>query len=146
MKALTAFCLGATAILLVLYLACFHYTEAYQLSITRNYFTGEVDCDQVGGFHLTPPWVFASRVDLRPTRVCITTTARNYNCKLVEFVPTACREFVAVQGFRYYWWANRISFNWGYSEEYRGMKDILRGHAFGVQKYEFLRVLQEYVN
>jgi hypothetical protein len=121
-----------------------HFTDQYTVAIVRNNFSGEVWCDIKGGFHLTAPWVQAARIDTRPQRVCVTTTARAYNCKLVEFDPTGYREFVKTQGFYYYWWANRISFNLSYPDEYRGMKDLLRGFAFSYHKYPFLRVLEEY--
>ena len=121
-----------------------NHLEAYQVAITRNLFTGEVTLQDQGGFYFTAPWTQVARVDTRPLRVCVTSTARAFNCKLVQFVPSAHKEFIAVQGFRYYWWANRISFNFGYDDEYRGMKDILRGYAYGAKKYPFVEVLQEY--
>jgi hypothetical protein len=77
-------------------------------------------------------------------RVCITSASRGFNCKLVQFVPSDYREFVAVQGFSYYWWANRISFNSGYSEEYRGMRDLMRGYTYSVKQYPFIKILEDY--
>ena len=137
-------CVVAFGVLTGFYLSCVHFTDQYHVAIVRNNFTGEVWCDMRGGIHLTAPWTQASRIDTRPQRVCITTTAMAYNCKLVQFQPEAYGEFVKVQGFYYYWWANRISFNLGYGEEYRGMKDILRGFAFGAVQYPFLTVLADY--
>ena len=49
---------------------------------------------------------------------------------LVSFDPNGWREFVNNEGFYYYWWSNRISFNMGYDDEYRGMKDLIRGYSF----------------
>jgi hypothetical protein len=132
------------AIPVCFYMACVHFTDQYHVTLVRNVVTGEVWCDMHGGFHLTAPWVQASRIDTRPMRVCITTTARAYNCKLVQFEPAAFRKFVEVQGFRYYWWANRISFNLGYGEEYRGMRDIMRGFAFGAEQYPFVKTVNAY--
>lgn len=125
------------------YLALFNYVELNHVGIARNIITGKVYLQQPG-MYITAPWVMVSRIDTRPTRVCITTSGRGYNCKLVQFNPAHYQEFVAVEGFRYYWWANRISFNWGYDEEYRGMKDLLRGHAYGTKKYPFIIILEEY--
>jgi len=102
------------------YLLFVHHEEAYQVGIGWNRVSGEIYLDQRAGYHLTPPWVQITRIDTRPQRVCVTSTARGYNCKLVRFEPGAWQEFVSVQGFHYYWLANRISFNVGYSEEYRG--------------------------
>ncbi len=126
------------------YLFCFHYTEAYHLAIQRNYLTGETSVDVRAGMHLTAPWVKVVRIDKRPMRVCLTSAGRGYNCKLVEFVPERWQEFLEVEGFRYYWWANRFSFNLGYPEEYRGLRDIMRGHAFGAQSYGFIRTAQTF--
>jgi hypothetical protein len=83
-------------------------------------------------------------VDTRPVRVCITSTSRSFDCRLVQFQPSEYREFVATQGFYYYWWSNRISFNAGYDEEYRGMKDVLRGYAYSAKPYSFVKTLRTY--
>ncbi|MCR4314080.1 MAG: hypothetical protein NUV84_02440 [Candidatus Uhrbacteria bacterium] len=90
------------------------------------------------------PWVQAAHIELRPQRVCITTTGRGYSCKLVRFNAEHFQEFVRVEGFRYYWWANRLSYNHGYDEEYRGFRDILRGHAYGAKSYPFITILETY--
>lgn len=131
-------------VVVAFYLGFVNYTDQYHVGIAWNLFSGGLTLQKKAGFHLSSPWVLVSRVDTRPTRVCITSTSRAYNCKLVQFEPEAYREFVATQGFRYYWWANRLSFNFGYDEEYRGMRDILRGYAFGVEQYPFLKVLDGY--
>lgn len=128
----------------LLFMACVNSLEAYEIAITRNLFTGEVKLQDRGRYYLTAPWVQKARIDTRPARVCITSATRAVNCKLVQFEPSAYREFVAVQGFQYYWWANRISFNLGYPEEYRGMRDILRGYTYGVKEYPFTKVLRDY--
>jgi hypothetical protein len=125
---------------LILYCPFVHFTDSYHVAIVWNRVSGELSLNEKGGFHLTPPWTAVARIDTRPMRVCITSTARTTNCKLVEFQPAAYRDFVSVQGFHYYWWANRFSWNSGYNEEYRGMRDILRGYAFSARQYTFVRV------
>lgn len=120
-----------------------HYTEPTQIGIMWNGATGEIKRD-TPGWNISPPWVLVAKVDTRPMRVCISTTGRGFNCKLVQFQPDAFREFVRVEGFRYYWWANRISFNSGYDEEYRGIKDIMRGFAYGAIHYSFAEVKENY--
>lgn len=127
----------------IFYLACVDHVEAYQAGITWNMMSGDLGLDSRAGYHLTMPWVLVSKVDTRPQRVCITSEARIFNCKLVQFEPHAYRQFVAIQGFYYYWWTNRISFNYGYTEEYRGMRDLLRGYAFSGSTYPFITVLSE---
>lgn len=131
-------------ILFAFYLVFVNYTEPNEVGVAWNRFTGELQLQDVAGFHLTAPWVSVSRIDTRPIRVCITSAGRGFNCRLIRFEPVAYREFVAVEGFRYWWWANRFSFNSGYREEYRGMKDLLRGHAYSVKRYRFITVLRDY--
>jgi len=129
---------GLVLSLLFFYLTCFYYVKPQSMDITWNPFTGELKADTVPGYYCAAPWVMATRLDLRPARVCITTTANSYSCKLVMFNPSGWMEFVRVQGFQYYWWKNRISFNLGYSDEYRGFRDILRGYAYGNKDYDFI--------
>lgn len=130
--------------LVVIYNLFFHHQDTYEVGIARNQLTGEVTLIDTAGFNRNYPWVWVSVIDTRPTRVCLTTTARAFNCKLVQFDPVYYRDFVAVEGWSFYWWSNRLSFNYGYSDEYRGIRDILRGHAYGTKHYPFLKVLEEY--
>ena len=125
------------------YLFCVHYTEYGSIGIMQNFFTRDVALDHPG-WNFSAPWVRVARMDTRPTRVCVTTASRAFNCRLVQFNPSAFREFVTTEGFRYYWWDNRLSFNWGYDDEYRGTKDILRGYGYSAQTYPFITVLREY--
>lgn len=143
MKKLLVAGIMCLAVLVSIYFPFVNYLEPYEEGIAWNFVTGELRL-QHKGWNFTHPWVLVARVDARPTRVCVTTAGRGFNCKLVQFEPSAYKEFVATEGFRYYWWANRISFNWGYDEEYRGMKDILRGHAYGVKRYSFIITLRDY--
>lgn len=134
----------ALGVLAIFYVACVHYLEPHEGAIVWNWASGELRVDTKAAWHLTWPWVVAARIDLRPQRVCITSTTRAVNCKLIRFNPSKFREFVATEGFRYYWLSNRISFNWGYDEEYRGWRDVLRGYAFSNKGHPFIVVLQEY--
>lgn len=127
----------------IFYLSCIHYSGITQAGIMRNWVNGELKLD-TPGWNISPPWVSVAKIDTRPMRVCVTSAGRGFNCKLVEFIPGEFKAFVETEGFHYYWWYNRFSFNWGYSEEYRGMKDVLRGYAYSVKQYPFIRVLREY--
>jgi hypothetical protein len=133
-------------VLLIPYLACVNYLDQYEVGIARDAYTGNVTLQDQPGFQVTAPWVNVSSVDTRPMRVCITSSTRAYNCKLVQFVPSEFKTFVMTQGFEYYWFANRLSFNSGYTEEYRGMKDLMRGYAFSAKPYPFVTILEEYTN
>lgn len=126
------------------YLLIVNYTEPTQLGIARNDFTGEMWAQAKGGFHFTSPWVRVAKVDTRPMRVGVNSAGRGFNAKLVQFDSQHWREFVTTEGFAYYWWANRFSFNSGYDEEYRGMRDILRGYAYSAKPYPFIKILNEY--
>ena len=143
MKRLIALTLTGLAAGFLFYLACLNHLEPNETGIKWNYFTGQVEL-QPPGWHVTPPWVAVSRVDTRPQRVCVTSASRAVNCRLVSFEPVGYQSFVETEGFRYYWWANRISFNSGYEAEYRGMRDLLRGYAYSVVEYPFIKVHREY--
>lgn len=136
--------LAIGGILFAFYLGFVNYTEPNEVGVAWNRFIGDLQLQDDAGFHLTAPWVSVSRIDIRPIRVCVTSAGRGFNCKLIRFEPTAYREFVAVEGFRYWWWANRVSFNLGYHEEYRGMKDLLRGYAYSVKRYSFVTTIMDY--
>jgi hypothetical protein len=126
------------------YIGFVNYTEPTQIGIARNKITGEMWIQEKGGIHITPPWVFVVRVDVRPVRVAVMSAGRGASAKLVQFDPGHWREFIETEGWYYYWWANRISFNLGYKEEYRGMRDIMRGYAYSAKQYPFIQVLEEY--
>lgn len=128
---------------LAFYLLCVNFVDSTDAAIARNRISGEVSL-QSTGWHVTPPWVAVSVVDVRPVRVCVSSSGRDVGCRLVRFRSEAYREFVQTEGFRYWWWANRISFNGGYNDEYRGMKDLMRGYAFSGLDYPFLDVQREF--
>jgi hypothetical protein len=135
---------GTALFCLLLYAGFLNHTEPTEAGIARNLLNGDVSLQSHAGWNLTPPWVLVAEIDTRPTRVCVTSSGRGFNCKLVQFQRQYFREFVATEGFRYYWWSNRISLNMGYHEEYRGMRDLLRGYGYSVKPYPFVRTLEEY--
>lgn len=116
--------------LLTFWIGFIHWTNVHQVAIKRNIFTGEMSIDTIPGINISAPWVQVSRIDVRPVRVCVDCSCRNINCRLVTFKHEYWKDFVDKEGFRYYWWANRFSINIGNREEYRGMKNILRGYSF----------------
>lgn len=125
-------------------LTTLHYLYYKEVGVTFNLFTGETGLLAQGGWNPLPPWVLMSRIDTKPVRLCIMSSGRGVNCRLVRFEADKYGDFVAAEGFRLYWWSNRISFNLGHDETYRGIKDILRGYAFAAQKYPFITVLEQY--
>lgn len=127
----------------VFWLFFFHYTDTNQVAICRNIVTGDMYLDTIPGPNLTAPWVQVSRIDIRPQRICIDCDCRNINCMLVTFNSKYWREFVKCEGFRYYWWANRLSINFGHSNETRGINDILRSYIYDKYKHKFIEVTSE---
>lgn len=136
-------CLAIIGSMALGYLGCYHHTEATEVGVVWNTFSGTITRDHPG-HHLTPPWAFVAKLDTRPVRVCVTSASRSVNCMLVQFDESHYEDFVRTEGFRYYWWDNRFSFNSGYSEEYRGFKDVMRGYAYSVKKYPFIKVIETY--
>ena len=130
--------------LLSFYLMCIYHVEPNEMVITWNPVSGELNSDTTSGYYISPLWEFASNISTSPIRVCITSTSNSYSCMLAQFNPVEYESFVNTQGFGYYWFKNRISFNFGYDDEYRGFKDIMRGYAYGNEDYKFLIIKEDY--
>ena len=124
------------------YLTCLNHVEPSQIGVAKNVVTRQY-WKQGPGWHFTWPWVLVSRVSCSPMRVSVDSAGRGYHAKLVEFVPEQWEEFVRVEGWHYWWWYNRFSVNFGYQDEHRGLKDIVRGYAYCARKYPFIHVIQE---
>lgn len=133
----------AAAIVIATWSLFFHWTGTHQVAITRNVFTGELVLDNVPGIDVSWPWVQVSRIDIRPHRLCIDCDCRALNCRLVEFDESGWLDFVNREGFKYYWWSNRFSYNSGAKQEYRGMAFILRGYMSDGQPHPFLKITKE---
>jgi hypothetical protein len=125
---------------LLFWLACIHWTGIHQVAIKRNIVTGKVEIDSIAGINVTLPWIQVARIDIRPHRVCIECSCRALSCRLVEFNPKHWDEFLEKEGFKYYWLSNRISFNLGADQEYRGIDWILRGYAYDTNEHNFLKI------
>lgn len=125
------------------YLFLLNHVEPTEAGIARNRITGTMRLQQTSGWYVTWPWVSVARVQTAPMRVCITSATRAVDCRLVRFNASEYQAFVATEGFRYYWWANRFSINFGYNEEYRGFRDIMRGYAFSKVRFSFITILDE---
>lgn len=131
-----------SASVLLLYLTCFHYSNPFERGIIYNVISGTVSVSNPG-YHITPPWVFVSQIDIRPIKVCVASSARVSVCKLAQLNPDNLKDFADREGFRYYWWDNRVSFNMGHSEEFRGLADDLKGYAFQAEHTSFVTVVAE---
>ncbi|MDD5050782.1 MAG: hypothetical protein PHV93_03520 [Candidatus Pacebacteria bacterium] len=135
--------LWAVAVIIIVRYGFFNYTEPTELGVSRNWLTGEMWTTQ-GGYQFIAPWIGVAHIDTRPVKVVVSSTGRGYSAKLVQFQPEHWREFVDTEGWRYYWWDNRFSINFGLNEECRGMESVLRGYAYSPKKYSFVKILEEY--
>lgn len=126
-----------------MYLMFVNVVKTHEVILGRNYFTGHTFIDSVTGIKLNAPWVFVNNIDTRPHRVCVTSASRNFNCKLVSFDKSGWEEFIDLEGFYYFWWANRISFNMGHDQEYRGINNLLRGYSFDETPRNFIKIHKE---
>ena len=143
MKRINKIILISLGVLFVTYLGFYHYTDQYELGLTFNLSTGEIKTDSHTGHHLSAPWVLATKLDLRPIKVCITSASRNINCRLVQFDVLKWKELIQLEGFHYYWWYNRISFNMD-QETYRGFENLMLGHAYGeTTRCSCVKIIQE---
>ncbi|MBI5467316.1 MAG: hypothetical protein HY975_03865 [Candidatus Kerfeldbacteria bacterium] len=133
----------ALAVLTFFRVACLNYCEPTEIGVARNLITGHTWLVR-GGWTFKYPWVYIPHIDTRPMLVSVDSAGHGYSAKLVQFVPDEWESFVRTEGFYPWWLANRISFNCGYRHEHRGMKDILRGYAYGSKQYPFLRILNEF--
>jgi hypothetical protein len=135
---------GAFLALLIGYFSTVNYLEPGEAGITWNPVNGEIGIQDHPGYQVNAPWEFVTTIETRPQRVCIQSPAHAaVNCRLVQFDTRYYREFVAAEGWRWYWWSNRLSFNSGY-DTYRGWRSILYGYAFSSQQYRFIRTITEY--
>lgn len=125
-------------IVLVIYIPFVHYTDNTKVALIKNIFTNEIVIDSIPGITFSAPWYKVVRIPIHPCKVCVESTAKTINCKLVKFQPAYWEELVRREGFEYYWWRNRFSFNLGYRNEYRGCLDILRGYAFSQDNVNFI--------
>lgn len=132
----------ALAIIYTFYFLCFSYLDMHHVSINRNLLTGELMVDTVPGFEFSAPWVQVSRIDSRPMAINVPSSARTLNRKLVQFVPAHWKEFIALEGYEYWWWRNRWSFNSGHDDSNRGIKDIFTGYAYGTRRHPFIKEVQ----
>ena len=125
------------------YFAYISHLDVNEVALTWNVISGEMHLRDQQGWTLTPPWVTVVKIDTRPARVCIASASRAIHCKLVQFKIAGWQEFVQLEGLRIYWFANRISFNGGHDDEYRGMRNLLLGYTFARKEYSFIEVLEE---
>ncbi|MFA7218953.1 MAG: hypothetical protein WC119_00310 [Synergistaceae bacterium] len=136
----------AIFIWLFLWVNLITHIEPTEAGIGINWFNGNLQLLDRSGWHVTPPWVWVCKIETTPMRVSVSTASRGYSSKLIQFNKEFYKEFVETEGWYFYWWYNRLSFNIGYdrNEEYRGFRDIMRAYAYSAKKYQFITTLKEY--
>lgn len=126
--------------ILILWALTFSWNSVHHISFERNLISGTLQIDTTPGPKITYPWVQVSKIDTRPVRVCVQCQCHNMTCNLVSFDRNGWMDFIDREGFGYYWWRNRFSYNSGHDIEYRGVNDILMGYSMDGNKYTFLKV------
>lgn len=125
------------SVILFISISVVDWNNSQHITITKNIFTGEMNMTGPG-LHISPPWVFTRKIDTRPKRFCIQCDCRVLNCRLVGFNPSGWDEFINREGFRFFWFSNRLSIN-SHNETFRGMDNILFGYAFSEENLKFIR-------
>ncbi len=129
---ITRFLIGATSIvggLFLYYLLCLNHVSINEVGLAYDSRDGTVIV-QHPGWHRTHPLVRATYINTQPFQVDLNMgmqrEVRVLNVKLVRFVPEHAKEFVAIEGFRYYQNGNPYMF---------------APYAFSGKTYPFLEVL-----
>lgn len=125
--------------ILLFYLLFVNVVKIHECSLNYNFISGKIVVDTIPGIKINSPWVLVSNIDTRPIRVCVDCSCNNISCKLVSFNPHHYQDFIEKEGWSYYWWRNRVSFNSGNNREWRGMDNIIRGYAFDNKSYKFIK-------
>ena len=134
---------GTLAVITTIFIWPLRYVAPGFADITWQPLSGEIGLLHTG-WNVVGPLTFTTEIDTRPQRLCLSSdTHAAANCRLVQFDITRVNDFVATEGWRWYWWSNRLSFNAGYDETYRGFRDVLRGYAFSANQYPFVKVLKQ---
>lgn len=131
---------------LFLWINIITHVEPTEAGIGINWLNGDLRLLDKSGWHITAPWVWVTKIETSPMRVGISTSSRGYSVKLVQFQKEYYKEFIETEGWYFYWWYNRLSFNIGYDrmEEYRGFRDIMRAYAYSDTRYPFIKILNQY--
>lgn len=138
-----------SVLFLAIFLFCFgffNYIQPNQIGIARNRLTGDLWLIDRPGIYFTGPWIGVARINTNPIRVSVQSFGRGYSAKLIQFDKIYWKEFITNEGWRYYWWDNRFSFNSGHRETYRGVSDTFLGYAYSthLERYPFIKILEEY--
>jgi hypothetical protein len=133
----------ALCVFWLLFSTTIRYIEPGEAGIEWRPLSGQMTLLDRAGWHLSPPWALVTIIDTKPQRLCLTSSAHAApNCRLAQFDATRYREFIAVEGWSYYWFRNRLSFNYGHPETYRGFRDVMRGYTFSQHRYPFIHQLE----
>lgn len=131
-----------SAVIFISWLLLFNHIEPGEIGIGYNAINAQLFI-LTTGYHITNPWSLISIISIKPMRVSVQSGGKGYSAKLVQFNSKGWKDFVIREGFRYYWWSNRLSYNISHIEEHRGMEDILRGYAYSGKEYSFLTVISD---
>lgn len=98
-----------------------------QIGISFNPFSGSIDTLS-SGRHFMSPFTLVSRIPTNPVKVCINGKNYSTNCKLLSFRKSEWRELIRLEGWRYYWWDNRLTIST--IGQNRGFSNLLFTHYY----------------
>lgn len=116
-------------VVFVLWATLFDHVPPSHIGVAYNSWSGQITVQQKPGWYVTSPLTFVMRIDTKPMRVTIITTANVIVSKLVQFKQEGVNDFLQRQGF-------------GYMFPYR-QKLIMVGYAYSGKQYRFLGVLED---
>jgi len=120
-----------------------NHVENYQMGYKFDRRNGEITVLPRVGYFITPPILVKVHViDLRPMQVCISSSQRVLNCKLVQFNPEGLLTFIAWHGRGDYEGPGTSGSPQGSANAFA---DILEAYAYegAGRGYSFLTVLRE---
>lgn len=136
--------LFSKTLLVFVWLLFIHYTPQGIATLDRNIISGEITLNKKMGINFSYPWVQSTKIDLRPTRYCLDCSCSNMNCYLAQFDELGLDDFIKKEGWSYYWLRNRLSFNMGHQNEWRGWDNVLRGYVLDSDhEFKFIKRTKE---
>lgn len=93
--------LASPVALFVFWLFCLNHVDINEIGVAYDSSTGKLS-KQECGWHVTEPWVKVTTIPTIPVRVEIYNNSRFILPKLVQFQPEYYKEFIEVEGFKYF--------------------------------------------
>lgn len=112
---------------------CLNHVSPNEFGVTYNQLGGEVKIQPHPGWYYTSPFVRATTLPSVPFRIELYTDAKIVNVRVVRFIPEKIKDFIALQGFQYY-------YNGGRSGD---LNNIVAGYVFGGKTNSFIQIVDQ---